>query len=159
MNVSGETKKAMNENPDIASTWKGRLLMQVTATKTESPELGVNEIPEDQLEGAQKFMELKEYEMIAEVGQGLYLPSEDEYTVRIQIGDLMFNSEKPQYRERNYNRWNYRWEVTKFETSYQEIEDAGRVYIYLVNKSGVPVCFHHAPIRSFMDPNPKMRWI
>jgi hypothetical protein len=27
LNVSGETKKAMNENPEIASTWKGRLLM------------------------------------------------------------------------------------------------------------------------------------
>jgi len=68
LNVSGETKKAMNENPDIASTWKGRLLMQVTATKTEAPELGINDIPEDQLEGAKKYMEPKEYEFIAEVG-------------------------------------------------------------------------------------------
>jgi hypothetical protein len=130
----------------------------VTAIKTEAPELGINDIPEDQLEGAKKFMEPKEYEFIAEVGQGLYLPTDEDYTVRIMIGEHEFDSAKPQFRERNYNRWNYRWEAQRFSTSYQDIEDAGRVYIYLLNKSGVPVCFHHVPIRDFVDPNPKMKW-
>ena len=27
LDVMGDTKKAMNENPDIASTWKGRMLI------------------------------------------------------------------------------------------------------------------------------------
>jgi hypothetical protein len=27
LDVMGDTKKAMNENPDIASTWKGRILI------------------------------------------------------------------------------------------------------------------------------------
>lgn len=27
----------MNANPDVASTWKGRILMQIVAEKTEKP--------------------------------------------------------------------------------------------------------------------------
>jgi len=68
LNVSGDTKKAMNENPDIASTWKGRLLMQVVAVETENPILKVTDIPEDDLREAEKYMVPKEYDIIAEVG-------------------------------------------------------------------------------------------
>jgi hypothetical protein len=37
----------MNSNPDIASTWKGRILMQVTAEKTESPLIKVEDLSDD----------------------------------------------------------------------------------------------------------------
>lgn len=33
----GETVNKMNENPEIASAWKGRILMQIAAEKTEKP--------------------------------------------------------------------------------------------------------------------------
>lgn len=95
LNVQGETKKAMNENPDIASTWKGRMLIQITAEETEKPEIMVRDIPEEEREEAQAYMKPKEYEIIAEVGQGLYMPTDDEYQVRIQIGDAIWDSGKP----------------------------------------------------------------
>lgn len=34
---SGANTDLMNSNPECASTWKGRILMQVTAEKTEKP--------------------------------------------------------------------------------------------------------------------------
>ena len=34
---SGDNTNKMNNNPELASTWKGRILMQVTAEKTEAP--------------------------------------------------------------------------------------------------------------------------
>jgi len=34
---SGENTDKMNNNPDLASTWKGRILMQVVAEKTDKP--------------------------------------------------------------------------------------------------------------------------
>lgn len=37
LGVSGSSTKYMNENPEAASTWKGRILMQVVAKKTEKP--------------------------------------------------------------------------------------------------------------------------
>jgi hypothetical protein len=37
LGVSGENTTKMNECPEAASTWKGRILMQVEAIKTEKP--------------------------------------------------------------------------------------------------------------------------
>jgi hypothetical protein len=34
---SGSNTDKMNSNPDLGSTWKGRILMQITAEKTEAP--------------------------------------------------------------------------------------------------------------------------
>lgn len=34
---SGDNTNLMNANPDIASHWKGRVLMQVTAEKSDKP--------------------------------------------------------------------------------------------------------------------------
>ena len=41
VDVSGTTAKQMNENPEVASLWKGRILIQVTAEKTEKPVLRI----------------------------------------------------------------------------------------------------------------------
>ena len=41
MGAKGKAADAMNENPEIASLWKGRILMQVVAVKTEKPVLKV----------------------------------------------------------------------------------------------------------------------
>ena len=37
LDYSGAMYKEMNENPIVASAWKGRILMQVLAEKTEKP--------------------------------------------------------------------------------------------------------------------------
>ena len=42
--VSGANAKNMNENPEIGSLWKGRILMQVLAEKTEKPVLRMQNI-------------------------------------------------------------------------------------------------------------------
>jgi len=34
LDVSGENTEKMNQDPDVASTWKGRILMQVVAEET-----------------------------------------------------------------------------------------------------------------------------
>jgi len=39
LGYSGKNRENMNENPEIASFWKGRILMQVEAVKTEKPVL------------------------------------------------------------------------------------------------------------------------
>ena len=41
VDVMGTTAKQMNENPEVASLWKGRILIQVTAEKTEKPVLRI----------------------------------------------------------------------------------------------------------------------
>ena len=58
----------MNENPEIASTWKGRILMQIEAFKTEKPVILCQNINEDDKKKAQPYLYEKDYEIIAEIG-------------------------------------------------------------------------------------------
>jgi C2 domain len=44
---SGENTNRMNSNPELGSTWKGRILMQVTAEKTEAPQIKLEDLKED----------------------------------------------------------------------------------------------------------------
>jgi len=37
LDKSGKNAESMNENPELGSLWKGRVLMQVFAEKTEKP--------------------------------------------------------------------------------------------------------------------------
>jgi hypothetical protein len=37
LGCSGGNTNKMNENPELASCWKGRILMQIQAMKTEKP--------------------------------------------------------------------------------------------------------------------------
>jgi hypothetical protein len=39
----------MNSTPDLASTWKGRILMQVVAEKSEKPLLKVEDIEDEMI--------------------------------------------------------------------------------------------------------------
>ena len=42
----------MNLNPEIASFWKGRILVQATAEEVEKPFLLVQDIPKEEVEKA-----------------------------------------------------------------------------------------------------------
>lgn len=64
----------------------------------------------DDIAKAQRFFNDHEYEVIAQVGQGVALPSESNYTVKIMIADNELQTDKPQSKEGNYCRWNHRFE-------------------------------------------------
>ncbi len=66
---SGPNCDLMNSNPEMASTWKGRILMQITAEKTEKPICKMRKIPKEEVEKASEFYEPnREIDIIAEVG-------------------------------------------------------------------------------------------
>jgi hypothetical protein len=51
----------MNKNPDIASFWKGRVLMQVEAVKTDKPLFLIQDIPPEKIESARPYLKDNEY--------------------------------------------------------------------------------------------------
>jgi hypothetical protein len=62
LSVSGDNAKMMNSNSDLGSLWKGRILIQVYAEKTEKPILKLQNIADDEcLENASKFFNLNSY--------------------------------------------------------------------------------------------------
>ena len=54
----------MNENPEIASLWKGRILIQVLAEKTEKPVLRIQDIPKEEVEKAAQYLVDREYSIM-----------------------------------------------------------------------------------------------
>lgn len=58
----------MDENPDEASTWKGRVLVQIVCEPTKKPLVKVERIEDKYLEMSKKYLENKKYDIIAEVG-------------------------------------------------------------------------------------------
>jgi len=58
----------MNENPEMASNWKGRVLMQIVCEETEKPIAKVEPIEDDIVMQAKAFTRDKDYDIIAEVG-------------------------------------------------------------------------------------------
>ena len=150
----------MNEFPESASTWKGRILMHVEAFDTKNPEMKVIPLDQDFKIQCQKMgaFEQNEYELIAEFCTGICLPKEKKYKIRIQINDFQIDSAAAIEQKGNYNRWSNRTAVTLFKGPYKSLEEIGKVFIYLLD-GDVPVCFWSGPASEFADPNPTPRWI
>lgn len=104
-------------------------------------------------------MQPREFEIIAEVGQGISLPSDKKYNVKIKIGDFELKTEKPQFAENTYNRWNHRFPKASYSASYLDISDIGKVYFYLMDANDNPICYYKDSIQNYLDPNPKMKWL
>ena len=88
MGKSGDNTNKMNSNPELGSTWKGRILMQITAEKTENPQIKLEDLTEEVIHSCNSYLNPKEYEIIAEVGQGISLPESKKYNVMIKIADF-----------------------------------------------------------------------
>lgn len=157
LGVGGENTRLMNENPDLASTWKGRILMKVTAEKTEKPEIKKQSVEQEDIDGAFPFKEPHEYEIMVEFGMGIALPSSSKYTLKITLADYEIVSNAP-FGENTFKRWNNRTEKLTWKTSYQDTLDIGRVYIYLMDGKN-PVSYAQKDISLFTDPNAKYHWV
>ena len=107
---NSQAKKDMNENPEIASNWKGRILMQVVCEETEKPIAKVEKISDDLISEAKAFTMKKKYEIIAEVGQAVALPKNKKYTVKLVIGGHVLQTPEPKVQKKNYNRFNHRFD-------------------------------------------------
>lgn len=156
----GDNVKLMNANPEAGSTWKGRILIQCEAIKTDKPELKLKDLdPEgEDVEKAKTYFEDHEYDIIAQVGMGVALPKDEKYTVKIKIADFELQTDKPASQEGNYCRWNQRFDQQTVKVHYQDAYDMGRVYVYLMDGK-TPICYYKEHIKNFLNPNPKTKWI
>lgn len=62
LNLSNsEAKRDMNENPELASNWKGRILMQIECSETEKPVAKVCKIDQDIVDDANAYKTNRKY--------------------------------------------------------------------------------------------------
>ena len=76
---NSQAKREMNSNPDIASNWKGRVLLKIDCKKTDKPVAKVLSIKQEEVAKAAIYTKPKDYKVFAEIGQGIALPSEMKY--------------------------------------------------------------------------------
>ena len=109
--MSAECTK-MDENPECASAWMGRFLIHVECTEDKQPLRKVEKIDGSIKQKAIDlgFFNMNEYDLIADVGMGLCLPSYAEtYTVKIKVAEHEFSTKgSPAEQKPGYNRWNQR---------------------------------------------------
>lgn len=155
---SGDNTDKMNNNPDLGSTWKGRILMQVVAEKTDKPIIKCVDMDEKTRDICTPYTNPHDFEIIAEIGLGIALPEAKKYNVKIKIADFEVKTDKPAFAENTFNRWNQRFPKTVYSVSYQDIYDMGRVYVYLMD-GDTPISFTSLEISEFMEPNAQLKWL
>ena len=95
LGVSGANTDRMNDNPEIASTWKGRILMHISAYDTKAPEVKVAPLDPEFKVFAQKSgaYALEEYQVLVEFGSGICLPpGNKKYHLKVTINDFSIES-------------------------------------------------------------------
>jgi hypothetical protein len=133
LGVSGDHTDKMNENPEYASFWKGRILMQVTAEETDNPRMRLCRVNEEAENESYRHTLYKEYEIMFEVSQGICLPGKEKYKILLKIGDFEIKTGKPSYYTRGYCFWNFRSKEHTMRTFYQSQAEMERIYIYLMD--------------------------
>ena len=96
LDTSGKTATSMNENPEIGSLWKGRILMQVIAEKTDKPVRRIQDIPQEDVEMAKNFLVPRKYQFNMQIDQAIAIPEEGEkYEVVVRIAEHEFSTGSP----------------------------------------------------------------
>jgi hypothetical protein len=155
---NSQAKRDMNESPELASNWKGRILMQIECEATEKPVAKVMPIEDELVMKAKEYTLDRKYQIIAEVGQAVALPAHDKYSVKIMVGGEVFETSKAKVAKKDYNRFNERFEARIVQKPYVSISDFDTVFVVLMDDDK-PICFYRDSIENYRDPNPEYKWV
>ena len=104
------------------------------------------------------YFKEKEYQIIADVGMGICLPSNSsKYKVKIKIGDFeeVITANPKEYKN-GYNRWSERIQKM-MKTKYFSLDEMDKIFIYLMDGNH-PICFWKGRVSEFSDQDPGQRW-
>lgn len=157
-NTEGEEAKIMNSNDKAASNWRGRLLMRMFVRDDPNPVKKKNKIESKELRILvhQTFEIENNYQVLAQVFEGVNLPKEDEeFSILIQLGQLKIHS-KPAEASKFCCKW---FESLKRSTiGVPESALIPDIFVYLLLDDS-PICFARLKASECMDPNCKEKWI
>lgn len=74
LDKSNNAAESMNENPELGSLWKGRILMQVYAVKTEKPVYKLEQIPDEDIEYVQEYKKERTFRFMCQINSAIALP-------------------------------------------------------------------------------------
>ena len=95
LGVSGSHTDEMNSNPEYASLWKGRVLMQVLAEETDTPTMKICEVDGQALNDSYQIRKMNEYQILFQVILGIALPGKHRYSIKLKIGEFEITTNQP----------------------------------------------------------------
>ena len=166
LGVSGKMTDLMNENPEVASLWKGRILIQCKCEETEKPLLMVKRIEEEDVLAAKPHLLNRSFAASIFIAGAIGLPKDDtDFYVTVRIADKEWSSGPPKVKKAKYNRYNCRptENEREFRMPYLSINDIGTVMVYLNQSFTIGkdkrVCYWKGSIMDFLNPNASIKWI
>lgn len=164
-----DIKNKMNNDPDFATNFKGRILMEIECFKTQNPESKVVHFNRsDYYEESRLSTIPQRYKLFCEIGQAIALPSDKKYSIKVLIGGEELETGEPQVAMHRYNRFNKRFgkqenrripDPVILELPYQSIKEMGSMFILLLDENKKPVCYHREEITNFRDVDAEFKWV
>ena len=156
LKVSGEMTDSMNENSEIGSLWKGKILINANHKKTENPKTKLSEILKNSpvLVEVGKLREKTLWNFEFYVESAMFLPwDKEDYMVKIMLEEQAaeFSSKKS---ENGMITWDYKRNISMYAMS-DNIDDLGEIFVYLIygkkDEEKNRVCFQRLNCRFFLD--------
>jgi hypothetical protein len=109
LDVRGKNTNMMNNNPELGSLWKGRILIQCKCEETEKPLLLVRNLEEKEIIESRQFLPNRTFSVCMFIAAAIGVPFDNEnFFVTVRIGDQEWTSGDPPYKSAKYNRYNWR---------------------------------------------------
>jgi hypothetical protein len=143
LNPDEDIEKQMNRHPETGNCWKGRVLFHVQiidCTKENQPKKQVLATERSVYSSVPKQMTIEKL-FIAhlQVGQGLNMPGDKNYSIEVRIRNHKMTSHKPSYKgnRKEGNRyvkwdWNHRGELMMTSLSHDP-SNKEYVFFYLLD--------------------------
>ena len=117
LDYMGSNVDKMNKNPEDASLWKGRILVEYFSEDVKYPVRKKRNVEDTAIiDKVMAFMAPREYQILLELGRGICLPSSEKYELKMCIGKREWASDSPKHAANNYCRWNKRHEETLMDS-------------------------------------------
>ena len=128
-------KRLYDQNPDLASSWNGRILVQLEKIETKNPKqkcIPVTNFADEEVISSRR---MKKYYVNLHIGQGICLPSEcPNLEVEVKIAEYSFKTDKKPFCEGRSYDWSWKiQENTAINLPYNSTQDMADVFIYIRN--------------------------
>ncbi len=148
-NKRGKIYDLMNNNAEIGSKWRGRILLKIEYQNADSPTTQVKKIDDFNLINQAKNLSRKNlWSLYAKLYSAYYLPSDnEEYYIGIamQEQETFYSSKKI---EKNCIFFN-QFKTLQCQSLAENKDDLPDVFIYLYNSKKEPICFQRIKARDF----------
>lgn len=138
----------MNNNAEIGSAWKGRILMKITTSDSDNPSASIRKMDESQITEAANISRSNLWSVYVKVYSAMYLPNkEDQYGIKIAMQDtnILCNPK----RAINGNIEWKQFKTIQCQTLTNSLDELPDIFVYLCNSKGEHICFQRIKASEF----------